>query len=320
MWGNLQGWIIATLLLLAMIGGLWWVEQRAAVSPATDFGRSSENLAALQLPVRPQSVVRMGRDADAGAIYRQALSAYDADPKLYQRLIERPSNYRGERLEAMQLIIEAAPCSRMRLFADRPERLINYDNEHPDLELLQALGHLCNQIGLRTNDATEAMRHYEGAFSLGSKLFDERIASAELLAGLALMGEAARGIEQSAATLGDVARAKAAREFERARQQYYNERIEPMLRVLRSIDARVVGRHAGDVYHIASHARERLWRVEATLALGRMRFFIGEGASPGNQRGAMRALQVLSQDADPLVRLAADAAISLTPQQYRMQR
>jgi hypothetical protein len=116
---------------------------------------------------------------------------------------------------------------------------------------------------------------------------------------------------------GDAQRAAAIERFEAGRQQFYAERMQPMARVLRSIDPGVVRRHAGDVFYFAEHAAERMWRIEAILSMGRMRYFVGQGGTLGDQRGANQLLKKYLNDPDPLIRQAAKAAQQLTVEQYR---
>jgi hypothetical protein len=73
----------------------------------------------------------------------------------------------------------------------------------------------------------------------------------------------------------------------------------------------------GDVFYLAQHAQERMWRVEAILALGRMKYFVGEGGRRGDQRGATRHLKQHALDKDPVIRAAAKAALELTREQMR---
>ena len=104
------------------------------------------------------------------------------------------------------------------------------------------------------------------------------------------------------------------------RLAYIQENIDPVLHIVRSIDAKVVGEHTGDLFELAKRSRERMWRVEAILALGRVRFFAGEGGTAANQRNAMRILRDLAEnDPDPIIRTAATAARDLTVEQYRVQ-
>ena len=56
----------------------------------------------------------------------------------------------------------------------------------------------------------------------------------------------------------------------------------------------------------------------AILALGRMRFFAGAGGRAGDQRTAERLLKQLASDGDPVIRTAAETALELTLEQYRM--
>src|SRR5205823_2056467 len=122
----------------------------------------------------------------------------------------------------------------------------------------------------------------------------------ECEAGLSLMGKSAVLLASLAEQSGDAARASQLRDFDAARIQYVKERIHPMLRVVRSIDPHVVGAHAGDLFVLARNSRERMWRVEAILALGRLRYFAGENGRAANQRAAVIVLRELSNDADPV--------------------
>ena len=65
----------------------------------------------------------------------------------------------------------------------------------------------------------------------------------------------------------------------------------------------------GDVAELAMHGGDPMWRVEATLALGRCRY-----TSPraGDQFGATKLIDQLLNDPDPRVKLAASVAKVLT--------
>jgi hypothetical protein len=64
-------------------------------------------------------------------------------------------------------------------------------------------------------------------------------------------------------------------DFEQRRQLFVKEQVEPTLTFVRSIDARVVGTRTGDIFELARRSKERMWRVEAVMALGRVRYFVG---------------------------------------------
>jgi hypothetical protein len=82
-----------------------------------------------------------------------------------------------------------------------------------------------------------------------------------------------------------------------------------------SADAPRIAANAGDVIRFAKMAKERMFRVEAILKLGRYRFDSARGA---DQLAAPRILGELEKDPDPVIETAAEAALGLTIEQYRM--
>ena len=91
-----------------------------------------------------------------------------------------------------------------------------------------------------------------------------------------------------------------------------------MLKVISSIDQNVIRQHTGDIFEIANRSQERMWRVEAILKLGRMKFDVGGNRGRfGDQAGAKRYLKSRVSDPDPFIKTAAKAAKDLTIEQYR---
>ena len=132
-------------------------------------------------------------------------------------------------------------------------------------------------LSQRAGATAEAKGYAEAAFAFGMDLCDERLCYAELEAGLELLGKSTAVLISQAESSGQSDRAAAPKSFDQQRQQFVKEQVEPVLRVVRSIDPKTVGTHAGDVFELAKHSKERTWRVEAILALGRLRFFAGAG-------------------------------------------
>ena len=95
--------------------------------------------------------------------------------------------------------------------------------------------------------------------------------------------------------------------------------VDPDGKVLTAVDERVVGEHPGDVFYLAQHAGDRVWRIEAIFAMGRMKYFVGTNGKTGDQRGASKMLKRLSEDSDPVIRAAATSARDLTIEEYRKQ-
>jgi len=106
--------------------------------------------------------------------------------------------------------------------------------------------------------------------------------------------------------------------FNDARLKHYNDHVLPMLKIVQSIDANVIADHAGDIFHIARNSQERMYRVEAILAMGRMRYYVGEAGRIGNQRGAIQEVKRLANNSDPVIRRAAEEARDLTIEKYRL--
>jgi len=141
------------------------------------------------------------------------------------------------------------------------------------------------------------------------------------MAGLQIMSESAIVLKKIATAQHDLSAEAKLVEFDAARQEFYKQRIEPMLRVLNAVDENIVGQHTGDVFYIAQDKKgERVWRVEAIFALGRMKYFVGTGGRIGDQRGAVKVLKKLADsDPDPVIRAAAASARDLTIDDYRRQ-
>jgi hypothetical protein len=321
MWGNALGWCISAVMVLGTAGGLAWLNHNMqTVSPRTAFSADSENGAAIELPVAPSTVLSaMADTTDAAALYRKAMAVYQSDPETYGRFSRSGQLRDIQDVPALQILMEATNHSAAALFIESPAEIVNYDPEKPAIEALRTLAICARRAGQLTKDAnpTEAMKLYEATFSLGAKLYQERLTYQELDAGLTMMAEGSAMIRELAQAMGDSARAAACSAFDKARADYVNQRVLPVQRVIVSADQATLEQHAGDVYYFARHARDRMWRVEAILKLGRYRFNAGR---IGDQSNAMLIIRELLNDPDPVIQQAAKVARDLTIEQYRMLR
>lgn len=324
MWGNRLGWGISAAIVLIAIALVYvLVQMIGAVTEPTELVTSGLALAPIELPTSPrellddhaESVDDSEQDCDAGALYRQAIEHYRADPQFYERFLSQPKA--GVTLRGVDLVLQAASCRpRTALFADRLEDVVMIQGNKPAIAAIADVGRATIIGGLlsKGGDPARARQHFVAAFALGAILFDERIVYDEFEAGMQLMSQASRalaGLEQ------DPAQQRQWTRFDERRLDYFKTNVEPVLRAVHSIDAAVVDRHAGDLARIAQEARDPMWRVEATMALGRQRFF---AARVGDQRAAVRTLDALSRDPNPAVALAARNARAMTIEQYRQLR
>jgi len=321
MWGNRLGWGISLIIAVAVVGSLTYYARAASVvSKPTPFASdAADNVVAISVPA--QTVLgATPKPCDAAQAYSEAIALYRKEPSLYDDVaagISRAGD--AAKLPAIQRLIEAKDCGQMTLFSAEPHRVVRY-GEVPEIEALRTIGRAAVRVGLVHQQAgrnADAIPCYLAAFALGAKLYDERLTYRELLVANELMGEGGVAFSRLSFNTGDTIRSESAQKFEAARRSTYTTSVLPVAQKLISIDARVVSEHAGDVFYLADHADDRMWRVEAILALGRMRFFVGEGRRLGDQRGATRQLKQLLNDKHPVIRAAAKAALDLTREQMR---
>jgi hypothetical protein len=323
MWGNSLGWTISAALVALCAGWLYIIAHASSPTAPTDFSRDERNFAGLALPTPPPGALPTGQAApDAAALYRRAIELFLADRATYDNFakIGKLDSASAKQLEAIDLLIQAAPARDVKVFVNRPSEIITYAREKPALDALQLLGRICvDRLGLlnqRAGNTDEAMKHYQAALALGWNLANERLTYDELALGLELIAKASTGMSSIAPA--DIA--GGLRDFNQRRVTFMRDRIEPVVRITRAIDANIVGQRSGDIFQLAKRSQERMWRVEAILALGRVRFFAGAGGTRANVTNATALVRELAtNDPDPVIRAAASAARDLTMEQHRMQ-
>jgi hypothetical protein len=305
-----------------MLLGVGMINRASDISPPTAFGRDPNNLAVLEFsPTSPRAVVVMTEVGDAGLLYRQAIADYQRRTDFYDRFSTKGIAADIGALPALKQLAVATHLSRARIFADHPSEIVNYQNDPAPLAALKTIASCATRAALLVHKSNrqDATRYFEAEFALGSKLFDERLTSGEMLLGLQLMSESAAGLKKLCDAGGDANRVKMITSYDDSRLKLFDSRIAPVLKVLQSADSRIIGEHTGDMFYLAQNAAERVWRVESILALGRMKYFVGENGTVGDQRGAMRFVRKTADDGneDPVIRQAARAAKDLTIEEYR---
>jgi hypothetical protein len=319
MWGNKQGWVLSACLVLLVSWPLWLASQPPKVSAPS--GAFPELLSHVALPQDPRTIVpaAMAEACDAGELYRQAIDEYDANTRQYDRYFRTPLTAQAEKPKAVDLLLQASRCSGMTLFSRTPSEVLNYNADTPAVEAIEKIGRMANQLGLLyrlDKKPDEARRHFEAMFALGYHLYAERLAWSEFAAGVNLMADAARGLAKVETDAGNTGRAASLEQFAKSADEYKLKQFE-VYKVVSSIDSGLVGRHGGDVFALARSSPEPMWRGEAILALGRMKY---NTPNRGDQLAAARELQEWSTDPHPAIRAAASAASGLTLAQYRTLR
>jgi len=317
MFGNLKGWIIAAVVLLVEVALVIWLLRLDDLSGPTAFGADPQNMQPIALPFDPRPLVPATVQQDAGPLYRQAVRTMSDNRLIYERFAQRADAAALPQLEAFKFAIEARNMAKATIFEDRLDQIIRYNQpDRTELVALEQLGKgLLNAGTLNmTSNPEQARKYFEAAFNLGYHLFNERIVFQQLSIGINLMSIAADGL--SGLPGADSAKFE---QYRSTRGEYFTNRVMPVWGVLSTIDNRKIGKHVGDMFAFARNSKERMFRVEAILAMGRLRFNIGTGGRAGDQQGAERLLREIAENPSsaPADKAAARLALELTVEQFR---
>ena len=326
--GNAAGWATAAAIFVVCGALLMTLANAGAATATTALGRDSANYGPIEMPLDLAELLPTlpADQPDAASLYRDAADELADDSSLlrqYERFAEsaaRPASD-GD-LPLLQTLVDAAATRPTAIFADEPATLVNYDRSLPRLEALYAVGNAAaRQAGLlaardEPGDAERARELYQAALALGAQLYRERVVHREMEFGYRLVGQSLGGLAALAQKSGDAARAAELRTAREAFSGYVNGRLSPVWDAISAIndyerDDDLADVHAGDVAAIAaSESADPMWRVEATLRLGKLRH---DASRRGDALAAERLIERLREEADePRLSLAADAASELT--------
>jgi hypothetical protein len=319
MFGNLQGWIISAVMLLATAGTLVVLAQ----PPKESAWQNKVPLAfkPIALPV-PADAVQPPPTAecDAAEQYKQAIDLYLQDPKLYQEAARTDVS----KLPAVELIVKGANCAHMHLFDLNPQQAISY-GQKPWIDAVMALGQATNDAGLRLrNDhPDEALKYYQAAFEFGRKLFEERVSWDEAGKGLSIMTMSAEAMTWLADQKHDGPRVDQLQKFVQEVNTYHATLQEQVATPLGNPVESYSAPFAGDVYAAAKNVNvEKPWRIEAILHIGHYRWNVAP-ENKGDQIAAPKELDALDKSFDPknqdlAIKTAIHEAQNLTLEQQRM--
>lgn len=319
MFGNMQGWLISTVMLLAAAGALIYLGQPAKES----VSRGAVPLAfkPIELPVSTQTVQPLPTDdCDAAEPYRQAIELYLSDPKAYTQA----ARVDASQVPAVALIVKGASCAHMHLFDMNPKQAISYGSK-PWIDAVIALGQATNDAGLhvRAKSPDEAQKYYSAAFELGRKLFEERVSWDEMNKGMSIMTQSADALAAVADMHHDGPHVDAFHKFAQEVKSYHNTLQDKVASPLGNPVEAYGAPFAGDVFAAAKDVNvERPWRVEAILHLGHYRYNVTQ-SNRGDQIWAPRELENLDKsnnikNQDLAIKAAVQAAQNLTLEQQRM--
>lgn len=319
MFGNLQGWIISAVMLLATAGALVVLAQPPKESAWQNRVPLASQPIALPVPADAVQPPPAG-DCDAAEAYQKAIELYLQDPKLYQEAARTDV----AKLPAVDLILQGANCSHMHLFDRNPQQAISY-GQTPWIDAVMGLGQATNDaaLRLRNDHPDEALKYYQAAFEFGRKLFEERVAWGEASKGLSIMTMSAESMTRLADQKHDGPRVDQLQKFAQAVNQYHTDLQDKVASPLGNPVESYAAQYSGDVFAVAKNTNvERPWRVEAILHLGHYRWNVADG-NKGDQIWAPKELDALDKSFDPknqdiAIKTAVHEAQNLTLEQQRM--
>jgi hypothetical protein len=310
MFGNKTGWLLSAVMVLLTGGLIYLLHQANQPDPPTYVGQNAASYK-FDLPVDPAPLADwMTEDRDATEQYRAALddlvdrTQYSDFERNFNasRYISRDPNKRVEpppKIKGVEFLVQARTAKRAAIFSGQYKELLSYTvdpNEGPPRQL-QKLGELANRMGVihqHYGRKQEARPYFEAAFSLGLRLYQERLTWQEADAGLGVMGVGAYALKELADEEKDSAASQRWDEFMKAKNAFYNgPMVMDKARGIYPVLYRLNNPHVGNLVALARNGGDRMWRVEAIWALGRAKF-VSDGR--GNQLGAKRTLRMLAND------------------------
>ena len=317
MWGNRLGWMISAGIVVLTIGIYAMVLMGAGISPPTAMTTKAGAMDPLTLPGIPRAAVPTG-SGDATSYYQDAIAAYKADPDAYKSFDKNGKMADAKKLSAIDAILKASTAaSTGKIFAPNPSAaVIHGGKRYEAVKPIEVPGRCVLRIAnmyMGQKKPDEARKYYEAAFNLGYAMYTERLTYPEFEIGAEFM-------RVSALQLGKMDKDKA------EQMQLFYDDTQTYLTGLKDngfptlfnpANRRAVDEHSGDVFNLAQHSNERMWKIEAILMLGHYKYF---ATHAGDQRGATKVLAQMAADdtLDPAVKAAVKASQDLTLADHNM--
>jgi hypothetical protein len=262
-------------------------------------------------------------DKDAGPDYAAAIKDVEDHPEAYSA--SRPTGRFDRKSDLVpfgfQKVLDAAHDTRMTLYSGDPTKWVSlqYPTDDPMEELHTLVGDMNTRAAtlMLQGDKAQAAQYREAILAMGIHLFNERVSKSEFNAGIDFMGDGAHFLAQSAEADGNSARANKLSDFEKSVEQLRDQR-KPLM----AMTSVMASDEPGNVVYLALHAKDRLWRVEALLQLGRIRYNVGPDATHADQINAQKVAASIAAEpgVDRVVGAAARYAADLTSDQYFSQK
>jgi len=304
--GNMTGWMYSVALAGLMALTIVYLDSARQVSSPTDFGIKLRDQG-LDLPTIDSSLLpEQDKSGDGGKLYWQAANEYQANSRKCKEFEEDPAT--APVPGPVQELVDAGACKDATVYTNHLDKLLNFDAQHDEMDNLKSLGSNVCVAALRlvkTNQTDAGRKYAKAAIALGQALIRERYSYEEFDLGVALVDGGLDVLEGAKIPMESDTAASSLKAMSDC-----GAKSQKVWAILGGRGEKNYGIHTGDMLFAAAHAKERVWRDEAVLQLGRIRFAAGTRDADSN--AALYYAQKLSNDPDQVIALAAKASASMT--------
>jgi len=303
--GNITGWMYSVALAALIALTVVYLDSARRASEPTKLGLQLKDNG-LELPTIDASLLPdQDKSDDGGKLYWQAITNYQADSGKCKDFEDDPSKPMPG---PVRDLVEAGRLKDCSVFTNHLDKLLNFDAQHDEMDNLQNLATNVYTAALRlvkTHQTEPGRKYAKAVIALGQDLIRERYNYEEFDLGVALVDSG----------LAVLAEAKTPGESDAAERcgtamSNYDLKTQEVWKILGGRGEKNYSQHTGDMLFAAAHAKDRVWRDEAILQLGRVRF--AAGANYADSNAALYYAQKLSDDPDQVIATAAKASRDLT--------
>jgi len=317
--GNLTGWLLAAGLWL--VAGLGYFAVQVSRQPRPSIAYLDASFTQVIRPEVPAQEIAggMSEPGDAADDYHQAVLEYIGTQRYRSvEALAHPQDLTDPDqipLRAPEYVLAGAKKSQMNytLRFVQPEDWTSGRPYH--LAAFEAIGGVCAlkaDLLIKAGRSAEAEALLKAMIAFGCHIEQERLRLPAVLTGLGLQKLAAKRLFRLYDQSGQAGKAEAVKRYLDALQRVQGRLIEKARLTVARLERD--SPPTAELIWLTKHDRDRMWRIEAALALG-----LAKWAAPSSaDRAAARArLRAMANDPDPAIQAAAKAALAIAPEDLR---
>jgi len=315
--GNMRGWIIAAIIVGFQAFLVMKAIEFNQPTPVTALVSEPGVLDPLTIDVDPASIVPMEGSGDGTTMYRAALAEVKGQDSRYQKYIDEGTSTSVADFPAVQKLINATSAPATEIITPNLDENVSYIFETDEIKALHLAGLAAEHLGVlnMADHPVVAKKCFEAEFALGAKMLAERVRFYEAFDGIALLRGGAGGLKALAMRAKKNDEVDKLAKFDDAAGATL-DKANKLWKVVGSIDTDQIAIHSGDIYFFTGpQMKERMWRIESTLKLGRHKFNAGKMADAVLVDRRLKTMAATEKD--PALLAAVKTADDLTLADYR---